>query len=603
MTSADTDSESDGERYLRWRSYQVNNDQTGAEGVMDTLSKDKRKALKQLQKHHQVATVFQKLEPYRGLWKGFILGRIRHILSWFCDDEICSYLETVLSVCKAITCEDPLLVSIIDTPTVELLELKCPKFSCVDQEKIRDAVRSKKIFAQLQDDRQRDQVLQRILSLDGVILTIGTFFTHSRYLEAVARLSKGICSEARISLRTSLQQYFCPQGSEQYVEVADGRGIFAGGLNFEKRFACAYLQLCLQAIRFKLRLKNLYPNTTETCMVSFAKLAGKVGFDSVEIREVKNEAEELVQHNLIGSVDEFDVAVAPVNVTEEQETLLLALFQKQSSTCLPPSFSHDRPIPKASPNLQCDANHLFLPVFQCDSHGTVGRFASSYCLLYYAIVAFYGEYLRTFHALSVSEISQNLRENGELITPLSLPLPQHTPGKNSCIELNEARVLAVPVNREQQDFAPCYEASSVYSSPPQTLQPSPLERLEPPEIQNPIEQIRTIMKKLDMNEVAFIKLETFDVCIVSLTWENISDVVIGIESGNFAGRKIIHSQIYGLVLNGRLQAFAIPNLEFEYGLLETADLRRVIFIVDRDSMAAKIFFSGQAFADCFDDFH
>jgi len=521
--------QSDGEKYLRWRNYQATNDKLGEQRVLSTLSQDKRLALKQLQKHRQVAIAFKKLESYRGLWEGFILGRIRHVLSWHCDAEICSYLERVLSVWQTITCGDHSLARIIDGTTVTFLQSRCPRFSREDQEDIREAVNSGKIFAALPDDNQRRQVLDRTLSQDGVILTIHTFFNDSRYLEAVAYLLKPLLHKPRNSLRSSLKPYFCPKDSDQYVEVAENVSEFVADLSFERRFTSSYLQLCLQAIRGKLRHINPNPSLREACLVSFAELSQKFGFDSAKLREKISSTENLMQCGLLRSAAEFKTVVAPVSCQTESEETLLALFHKTPSIYGAPSFSDDDSAPRTS--FQCDPNHVFLPTLQRGPQGTAGRFATAYCLLYNVIFAFFGKDLRTVAGLSVAEISKNLRRHDEEQAP-PLSLLQRERGRNISLDGELVSPSGLLDSKEEQDFTVHREVSSLYSQSPL------ISRVVSPT--NDVERIRTITRKFaSSNDVAFIKLETIEMKVASPTLEG-ENPILYIFSFLGLGRVILH---------------------------------------------------------------
>src|SRR4051812_21691233 len=90
--------------------------------------------------------------------------------------EICNYLQLIDTVWNRITCGDDAIASLVDEETVQLLESRAPMFSSLDYEETEKLFRSGRVFPKLTDSFTRSKVLQATLSVQGMIVTLRTFY-------------------------------------------------------------------------------------------------------------------------------------------------------------------------------------------------------------------------------------------------------------------------------------------------------------------------------------------------------------------------------------------------------------------------------------------
>ncbi|KAF2180327.1 hypothetical protein K469DRAFT_593135, partial [Zopfia rhizophila CBS 207.26] len=70
----------------------------------------------------------------------------------------------------------------LDQPTVKALELRAPGASTADAQFLRNQIRGGAIFTAF-TDHERDQILDRLSMVDGLILTLFSFFKDLNYLQ------------------------------------------------------------------------------------------------------------------------------------------------------------------------------------------------------------------------------------------------------------------------------------------------------------------------------------------------------------------------------------------------------------------------------------
>jgi len=566
--------ESDGEEYLRWRSYKVRNDKLGAQRVISRLSKFKGAALNQLQneKNEEVAKRFDKLRKYRGLWRGkraFVLGRLRHILSWKCPNEICSYLDQVFDIWENIAGEDP---EAVDSCTVNFLQSRCLKFSSADREETTQAFHEKKIFTLVTDDAKRNRIMENTLRFEGVILTLATFFKDSGYLKAIAYLCKPILPKFErkdsSSIRMSLNCFFGQGDDEQYVEVCEGRGESIR-LPSDRRFSCAYLQLCFHAIR-SYSEKQAVAILEEACLIRFVELARRIGFDTPKMRKV--EAENRDERRLLTvQEEEYAIAIARQNRKLDNRVALLQRRQVISD----PQFGTEM-----EKRERCNPNYIFLRTFQRGAQGPSGPYASSYCLLYYTVMAFWrGDFA------TLASVNDDLHENITQQYDDYLRLFDDPADDNG----NNSNGNAFADDNYGLSFQPGVVSPSLY--PQSAIHPSP------PQTSHWAELLRgLIAASAGPNEVTFIKLETLATRVVPRTWSAIAAAVASFENGSdpFMGQH----QVYGVVQGDRFVSFGIRALQDDFSLIEASDFTHLIFLVDRDSQMLRVVTSGRSFREC-----
>jgi len=203
--------------------------------------------------------------------------------------------------------------------------------------------------------------------------------------------------------------------------------------------------------------------------------------------------------------------------------------------------------------------------------------------LYFAITAFFQKDLRTLGGISIAEITQRLASDVEVSN-------HHHPWEGATAETDRNHGLIIPC-----------QLSSVYSTSPSADFPSP------PPVSHSTSAVTLIRKPTKRyaksTEAAFFKLETREMKVASLNWSEIAQVVMRIEQNRFAGRNINHPQVYGLVLSDRLMSFEIRSLQHGFDQIENNDFSHVIFLVDRNSAAERLLFSGRSFHECCEELH
>ncbi|CAN9292934.1 unnamed protein product [Alternaria alternata] len=171
----------DGEKFLHIRFYERQKDCAVASRWTRLLGA-KAKTLRQVVRSEWLRDCLEKLEPFRSLWMGFQLGSFPLILSWRCRQEVEYYLSQMYEIWYAITSGD---AHLCDEYTVEKLGGLAPLWSSRDRSTIETWFVTRQIFPRARDPGVRAQILERVLAVQGLILTFQTFFKHVKILGPV----------------------------------------------------------------------------------------------------------------------------------------------------------------------------------------------------------------------------------------------------------------------------------------------------------------------------------------------------------------------------------------------------------------------------------
>ncbi|KAL8673857.1 MAG: hypothetical protein Q9168_001722 [Polycauliona sp. 1 TL-2023] len=274
----------DGDIYRHLRLKHLQNDLVGKRKWLARLSPAKRRDVLQLEKRAYLddpTRAFNEsldnLLPYTGLWSALQLG-------------------------------------FLDAKTVEILEGRCPKAAEVDFSSIKD--RQWELLPYLSDRAERDQLWNRINTVEYTIPSIYTFLEDTKYLEPCAKVMKELLPlEAKASIRQTYERCYNDQ-IEVPIEVAEARFDNFTCKSAAISYRLAYLQIWLFAMRHFPVLTGHCPRkdvasakpSTSRCdsvlRVNLYLLATKTGFENVNTRveswdrACQEEAEKALAHFL-----------------------------------------------------------------------------------------------------------------------------------------------------------------------------------------------------------------------------------------------------------------------------------------------------------------
>ncbi|KAI0005614.1 hypothetical protein F4779DRAFT_621056 [Xylariaceae sp. FL0662B] len=166
------------------------------------LTKHGRRCIKQLLGHVSFRRAFEDLLDFPGLWRNVGIGTLYKMISMRCDEKV-------------------------DSETVRGVELRCPKYSTLDEEEIRDRMRKGEIFGSFSRE-ERDVIWEELRSIGCLIPSLVTFFKDLNYLQACADGLKHLITLPRgdMTVRQTLEASFLReklQGEQYVVEVAEDK--------------------------------------------------------------------------------------------------------------------------------------------------------------------------------------------------------------------------------------------------------------------------------------------------------------------------------------------------------------------------------------------
>jgi hypothetical protein len=207
-----------------------------------------------------------------------------------------------------------------DRPTVTALELRAPGASTADAQFLRNQIRGGAIFSAF-TDHERDRILDRLPMVDGLILTLSSFFRDLNYLQllvdclkrlVVTPPRKGVCETIQ-SKYTGVNQ----QEGQVKIQVAEDTFISKSGTDAD-RVDLGCRQLIALAMRYypymprdPIREDAVRKATTradQTVLRQLADLAYELGFKTPQIDTLR-------QHSSSRITGDDDPQFPPLHVT------------------------------------------------------------------------------------------------------------------------------------------------------------------------------------------------------------------------------------------------------------------------------------------------
>ncbi|KAA8645057.1 uncharacterized protein ATNIH1004_009268 [Aspergillus tanneri] len=292
----------DGDIYRNIRYHQRNGNVDSEIKWRAHLSEGSRRDLARMEKDFKrIKRGLDNLLPFVGLWKSLKLSYLGRWLSVLCPEELTRYLERLYRQCDNIL--GGYSPEILDPNTVTLLETLMPECSLHDRALIEEMMERRKIFPTLESPSDRQVILNRILRTSGRILSLHTFTRDFIYFEA--------CS---IALRKLLPHTSKRTVSSGFLHSYKGINQHPGlcriqteEASFNHHFGSSsinpnigYRQLFLAVMRDFPVLSNLAPyrdvrklkpgrhGTESESLFKLAKLAYELGFDTPQVKEIRD---------------------------------------------------------------------------------------------------------------------------------------------------------------------------------------------------------------------------------------------------------------------------------------------------------------------------
>ncbi|OAL56159.1 hypothetical protein IQ07DRAFT_482775, partial [Pyrenochaeta sp. DS3sAY3a] len=403
---------SDGEKYLHIRFYEREHNEIEAQRWRGLLSKSKAKNLNQIKRNKWLLDCFDKLEPFRALWAGFQLGSFPPILSWRCSQEMENYLHQIHSILSQITGDTSVLY---DEVTLDMLQGLAPRWSSRDRAHIESLFTNHHVFPQVREPVIRQKLLASALAVDGMILTLKTFFKHIKVLEPIMlRLRELFPRGDLFPLRKNfeplmrrhpsirdilLQNYNKVSGSQPTMSLIQSSEHKELYVELSNPALCSYWQLCLFVLRhnrqdWRSRKEDNVNKQTgrQSLLIRLGHFASRLGFESELIRELSKQDADLsaVRDNMLL---ERPSALFSVHAEKFEEEALLRksghiIFEPRQS-CQTPSMTTEY----EGAELQAfPATGLYLPDIWAALSQQGGHALSQYGKLVMILTAFFGPF-------------------------------------------------------------------------------------------------------------------------------------------------------------------------------------------------------------------
>ncbi|KAF1840100.1 uncharacterized protein K460DRAFT_399124 [Cucurbitaria berberidis CBS 394.84] len=237
---------SDGEIFRKIRLYHREGNEEAENRWWSRLDKSKPKDLRQLLKRTKLALKFDALIDMPGLWAKVQIGALHRLLVLKCDEEMIEYLSHVVEAWKGfLRCgQTTLPFSVVDTATVQNLELLVPKYSDIDKESVVDLMERRVIFPSQVDQRIRKNLVDNICAFPGAIPSLRTFFEMLKYLEPICEALRQLLGEnLKNTIRSSLMgRFFAP--AKTLVQASETEDVeIKPTINKETKAMIAYTEL------------------------------------------------------------------------------------------------------------------------------------------------------------------------------------------------------------------------------------------------------------------------------------------------------------------------------------------------------------------------
>ncbi|KAI5465187.1 hypothetical protein BGZ63DRAFT_351107, partial [Mariannaea sp. PMI_226] len=292
----------DGEFYCKIRRYQGyhGNENPFFEGIwlgrLSALSKNRRDLLDQLFRHKKYTDAFDALLPIPALFCGFRLTVVHQVISMRCEEPNIHYLKHIFRIWSSICNDDPQIMQLVDSSTVERLQGKAPGAFMADRDDLLLDLESGRIFGNL-SEQQRAGIWYRLCEATRQCLvpSLFTFFEDRKFLSPVAECLRRLTGmNCKATITSRLSDMF--QGThQQWVQTSDAEYlVFPGDAATQFDLGCR--QLWLAAFREfrdiptdsekKERLAKARRRADETTLFEMASLAQRLGFASKEINMI-----------------------------------------------------------------------------------------------------------------------------------------------------------------------------------------------------------------------------------------------------------------------------------------------------------------------------
>ncbi|KAF2197908.1 hypothetical protein GQ43DRAFT_494755, partial [Delitschia confertaspora ATCC 74209] len=254
----------DGFIFRKIRLYHREGDEEGENRWWARLTKRKRANLKQLLRNRALRNGFDALLDFPGHWTPIQLGMLNRLHSLKCPEELVEYLQHTADIWDQIL-HSKIPKSAVDTLTVQNLELCAPGLSEKDQDYVIDLMNMRKIFPTVSDPGLRASLLEAILSVNGIIPSLRTFFENQKYLEPCTLILKRLLGDSdKLSLRAGFfANYFDPQAYSMQCGETTMERIRTSPDNAR---ALAYIQLWMFCLRHFPEMTSLTPKKKVGCV-------------------------------------------------------------------------------------------------------------------------------------------------------------------------------------------------------------------------------------------------------------------------------------------------------------------------------------------------
>ncbi|OJJ66326.1 hypothetical protein ASPBRDRAFT_665854 [Aspergillus brasiliensis CBS 101740] len=312
---------SDGDIYRSIRSCQLANNQDQVEKWKVRLSSKKLDNFELLGTgpFKSLQNAFDESIPFIGLWDAFLLGSFNRIFPMRCPEvcipspELEHYVRHINRTWMFI-CGDHNLFNLVDGHTVKQLETLAPEATS-DRHTIQDLAQHGEIFSAIDRLVLLQDILPRILQVQGRIPSFRTFFEDTIYMETLIKSLRPLLPtpqprvrrDAKPTFRQSYYRCFTDVGqSPDIVKVHTGEGSFrpvSGSVIQRKELG--YLMMFLAAMRDFPVLSQTAPHRSQgekkpivegsikERQSYLALLALNLGFDSPQIQTLARDDPDL----------------------------------------------------------------------------------------------------------------------------------------------------------------------------------------------------------------------------------------------------------------------------------------------------------------------
>lgn len=285
----------------------------------------------------------------------------------------------------------------VDSATVQYLESLAPRASHVDEEHIRTLMHDRSIFARIVSQSDQDIILRNLLSFEGMIPSLYTFFEGLKYLEPCAKILRSLLPprSKRSIFQSFSASYFRP--TQLRIEYAHNDTRSHPSDTYDQDRALGYHQLWLRALRDFPSMTDVAPRKEtdqEKPLVSepnpilwqnFASLAMSQGFRTAAAEELSARdgihqlAEQVLKR---ANFEPTRLAVATRGIVD----ILKSLTASATPSDAVPAFSGEECVPKErrcgrpfADDHHYDREFLFLPYIHQSIQCQGSEITTFYC--------------------------------------------------------------------------------------------------------------------------------------------------------------------------------------------------------------------------------